>query len=203
RRSRAENVPLATFRRRRACHDGTVTTPPSGTPAARAGADHRVGRLPLRRPLSGCVLLGVCAGLAAHLGVRASTVRWVFALLTLFAGAGAVLYLWFVVTVPIGDPRDAAEESRPTRLTRLVPRPTGGRVVGGALLLVAAVLLVLQTGAAGGMTWVLPLLVLVAGAALAWSQLDAVEKQRLAGEPVRRRSVVLRVGGGVALAILG
>ena len=157
------------------------------------------------------MLLGVCAGLAAHLGGRARTVRWVFALLTLLAGAGAVLYLWFVVTVPIGDPQDAATQERPTRLTRLVPRlrastasrPTGDLVVGGALLLVAAVLLVLQTGAAGGITWVLPLLVLIAGAALAWSQLDAVEKQRLAGEPVRRRSVVLRVGGGVALAILG
>lgn len=204
-------MPSDTFCGDGPCHDGTVTTPPPGTPAAFAGADHQVGRLPLRRPLSGRVLLGVCAGLAAHLGVRPHLVRWLFALLTLVAGAGVALYLWFVVTVPIGDPRAAAEESRPTRLTRLVPRlragttsrPTGDLVVGGALLLVAALLLALQTGAAGGMTWVLPLLVLVAGAGLAWSQLDAVEKQRLAGEPVRRRSVVLRVGGGVALAILG
>ncbi len=186
---------------------GTVMT----TPSARAGTGQAVGALPLRRPLSGRVLLGVCAGLAAHLGVRANVMRVVFGVLTLMLGAGLLLYLWFVVTVPVGDPQDAAAQSRPTRLTRLVPRlrsgttsrPTGDLVVGGALLVVAALLLLLQTGANDGIAWVLPLLVLIAGAALAWSQLDAVEKQHLAGQRVRRRSVVLRVGGGVALAILG
>src|SRR5699024_7686570 len=44
---------------------------------------------------------------------------------------------------------------------------------------------------------------LLAGAALAWSELDAAEKRRLAGEPARRTSVVLRVGGGLAVATTG
>src|SRR5699024_7476231 len=130
-------------------------------------------------------------------------------LLALLLGAGVALYVWFVVTVPSGQPGDA--DARPTRLTRLVPRlrtgtadrPRADLLVGAALLVVAISLLAVQTGANQGAVWLIPLLVLLAGAALAWSELDAAEKRRLAGEPARRTSVVLRVGGGLALAITG
>src|SRR5687768_5235750 len=45
-----------------------------------------------RRPEDG-VLAGVCAGIAQTLGVDATLVRLVFALLALAGGAGVVLYL--------------------------------------------------------------------------------------------------------------
>lgn len=131
------------------------------------------------------------------------------ALLTLFLGAGVLLYVWFVVTVPSGDPH--AGDAKAPRLTRLVPRlrtgtnsrPRGDLLVGAVLLVVAIALLIIQTGADRGAAWLIPLLVLIAGAALAWSELDAAEKRRLAGRPARRTSVVLRVGAGLALAIVG
>ena len=154
-------------------------------------------------------MLGVCAGLAGHLRLPVALVRVLMVLLALLLGAGVALYVWFVVTVPSGQPGDA--DARPTRLTRLVPRlrtgtadrPRADLLVGAALLVVAISLLAVQTGANQGAVWLIPLLVLLAGAALAWSELDAAEKRRLAGEPARRTSVVLRVGGGLALAITG
>ncbi|SED65545.1 Signal transduction histidine kinase [Ruania alba] len=132
-------------------------------------------------------------------------------LLALLLGAGIVLYVWFVLTVSEGDPEEAAAEERPTRLTRLVPRlrastaatPVPDLVIGAVLLLIAAALLASQVQPGLEAAWLLPVVVLVAGAALAWSQLEAVERHRRTGEPVRRGAVVLRVGGGLALALIG
>ncbi|WP_210769080.1 ATP-binding protein [Ruania alkalisoli] len=171
---------------------------------------HR-GAVPLRRPVQGRLLLGVSAGLAQHLAVPVTAVRWFFVILTLVFGAGAVLYAWFALTVPGGDPQEAAAQARPTKLTRLVPRlravtaSTRGSdlVIGAVLLLVAALLLASQVQDWFGGAWLLPVVVLVAGAALAWSQIEVTERQRRTGQPVRRTSVLLRVGGGVALALLG
>src|SRR5699024_11295956 len=109
--------------------------------------------------------------------------------------------------VPSGQPDDS--DARPTRLTRLVPRlrtgtadrPRGELLVGAALLVVAISLLAVQTGANRAAAWLIPLLVLLAGAALAWSELDEAETRRLDGEPAPRTSVALRVGGGLALAV--
>src|SRR5690606_7954831 len=61
-------------------------------------------RLPLRRPSRGRLVGGVCAGLAAHLGIPVMLVRVALILLLPLAGSGAVLYVWFWVTVPAGDP---------------------------------------------------------------------------------------------------
>ncbi|UFU05661.1 ATP-binding protein [Ruania halotolerans] len=171
----------------------------------------QLGAVPLRRPVHGRRLLGVCVGLARHLGFSTTAVRWIFILLTLLLGAGVLLYLWFVLTVPEGDPEEAAAEERPTRLTRLVPRlrattaatPVADLVIGAALLLVAAALLASQVQPGFEAAWLLPVVVLVAGAALAWSQLEAAERQRRTGQPVRRASVLLRVGGGLTLALIG
>jgi phage shock protein PspC (stress-responsive transcriptional regulator) len=53
----------------------------------------------LIRPQQGRMVAGVCAGLGDYFGVDANIVRLVFAGLTIFGGAGALVYLvaWLVV----------------------------------------------------------------------------------------------------------
>src|SRR5690606_6601643 len=86
----------------------------------------RPGDLPLRRPERGRWVGGVCAGLAAHLGVGVGVVRLVMALLALAGGAGVALYVFWWLTVPPGDPETARDEQRPASLSRLAPRLQGG-----------------------------------------------------------------------------
>src|SRR6188768_1078667 len=47
------------------------------------------------------VLSGVSAALADHLAVRVGWVRFVFILLTLLSGSGALLYLWLWALTPL------------------------------------------------------------------------------------------------------
>ncbi len=95
----------------------------SALPAGRSGSDAPAGRPPLRRPRASAVA-GVCAGLARHLGWSVGLVRTLFAVLTVFWGAGLLLYAWFWATVPLaeapadvsGEPGGAAPgEAGPTR----------------------------------------------------------------------------------------
>jgi phage shock protein C len=53
----------------------------------------------LYRLRQGRMVAGVCAGLARYLGVDATIVRLVFAVLSIFGGTGVLLYLiaWAVV----------------------------------------------------------------------------------------------------------
>jgi phage shock protein C len=53
----------------------------------------------LYRTREGRVIAGVCAGLAAYFGVDPTLVRLAFAVLTIFGGAGVLLYLvaWIVI----------------------------------------------------------------------------------------------------------
>ncbi|PFG42294.1 phage shock protein C (PspC) family protein [Isoptericola jiangsuensis] len=171
----------------------------------------RPARLPWRRPRDGRLVGGVCAGLAVHLGVAAWQVRVVLALLTLLGGAGAVLYVFWWLTVPAGDPHDAAAQVRPPAVSRLAPRlrrdATSGSglstrdvVVGAVLLVGAALLLAVRAGWDLPTTW-LPLAVVAGGAALAWSQLDAVQRAREA--PASRTGVLLRLVGGLVIVTAG
>ncbi len=174
-----------------------------------------VARLPLRRPVTGRRLAGVCAGLAAHLEVPVSRVRLLFAVASCAAGAGVVLYVWFWVTVPAGDPVEAARDERPAdegrlaRRTTAAPRTSGLPVtdiaVGLVLLLAAGLLLAWRAGVDLAVAWLLPALVLLAGAGLAWGQLEEVERGALAGGglPGRTPAAVVRVAAGVLLAALG
>ncbi len=173
-------------------------------------------RLPLRRPEHGRVLGGVAAGLALHLGVSVRLVRLLLVLLTPVGGVGAALYVFWWVTIPVGDPAAVAGAERPAALSRL-SRPQGEGAapaverlrrlpwteiaVGLALLAGAVALLLTRTGASIGNTWVVPVLLLVAGAALAWSQLDAMQQERRAG--ARRQVSVLRLAGGLVIAGVG
>jgi signal transduction histidine kinase/phage shock protein PspC (stress-responsive transcriptional regulator) len=186
------------------------------------------GRLPLRRPTHGRRVGAVAAGLAAHLNVPVGLVRVAFVLLTGMGGAGVALYIFLWVTVPAGDP--TAEDARPPHLSRLV-RPTGepvraggpaGQVPDGArsgparplpvtdiaialvLLAGAVVLLAVRNGAHLQSTWVLPTLIVLAGTALAWSQLDAGQRGRWRTRAGGRTPVsVLRLVGGIVLTGTG
>lgn len=164
------------------------------------------GRPPLLRPRSGRVVAGVCAGTARHLGVGVKSVRWAFAGLALLFGAGVLLYLWLALLVPVGD----SSKIRQARFARLVPalrqRGPSGRVGNVAL----AVVLLVIGGSLWGMrsgvstSWILPVVVVLCGAGLAWSQLDAIEQEAGDDEPrTTRTAVLVRVGGGVALALVG
>ncbi|MDO8105631.1 PspC domain-containing protein [Isoptericola sp. b441] len=167
-------------------------------------------RLPLRRPERGRVLGGVAAGLAAHLGLPVATVRVALVLLVALGGAGVVLYVFWWVTVPSGDPLAAAEELRPAASVRLAPRlrepgrrlPVAEIALGVLLLTAAGVLVAIRNGVDVGGSWVLPALILLGGTALGWSQLDGVHREPGTwggGTPVS----VLRLLGGTALATSG
>lgn len=156
------------------------------------------------------MLGGVAAGLAAHLGLPVAAVRLALVLLVPLGGAGALLYAFWWVTVPSGDPRAAAEEARPVATSRLAPRlrqpgrrlPLTEIALGVLLLAAAGGLIAIRNGADIGGSWVLPALIVLGGLALAWSQLDAVDREP--GRPGGRTPVsVLRLLGGIALAATG
>jgi len=65
-----------------------------------AQASVLAARPPLRRPRSSLVT-GVAAGLATHLAWPVTLVRALFVVLSLFWGAGILLYLWFWALMPV------------------------------------------------------------------------------------------------------
>jgi phage shock protein PspC (stress-responsive transcriptional regulator) len=65
----------------------------------------------LSRVHEGRVVAGVCVGVAAYFGIDPTLVRLGFALLTIFGGAGVLLYLvaWIVIPEEGGDGSSIAE----------------------------------------------------------------------------------------------
>jgi phage shock protein C len=64
----------------------------------------------LYRTREGRIIAGVCAGLAAYFGVDPTLVRLAFAVLTIFGGAGILLYLVAWIVIPDeGDGASIAE----------------------------------------------------------------------------------------------
>lgn len=170
------------------------------------------GRLPLRRPRRGRWVGGVCVGLAAHLGLPVPRVRLLMVAVTFLGGVGPLLYLWLWLAVPVGDPLREAVEARPTTLARLAPRlrDPGRRVpltdIGLALVLLAAagLLVAVRSGVAVDWTWVVPTVILLAGAVLVWSQLDEVQRGRFRSQAGGRTPVsILRLAGGLLVVGLG
>lgn len=107
----------------------------------------------LYRSRRNALLGGVCGGIAEHLGVDATLVRVVFAVLALASGVGILIYLLLWLIIPTeGDPglspRDAvragAEEiaDRARELGAEVRTAAGRRDIGLAVV-VAAILIFL------------------------------------------------------------
>ena len=177
-------------------------------------------RPPLVRPTSGRVLAGVAIGLAVHLGLSPRVVRIALVLGVALGGAGAVLYLWLWALVPsaqvVPQPVDAPARP-PGSLGGPTPPPTGappvagppaGRVgdlvVGGLLLLAGGALLSQRFGYDISLQFVLPVLVVLGGAVLAYTQLDEVERSRWASfAGGGTRGAVLRVVAGLCLVLIG
>ena len=138
--------------------------------------------------------------------------RLAFVLLTPLGGVGLALYIWFWVTVPVGNPADVAADQRPAALSRLAPRlREPGRVVpltdigfGILLLLGAGLAVAVRSGVQIEYSWVIPTLILLGGTAIAWSQLDAVQRGRFLSHAGGRTPVsVVRLLGGTVIAGLG
>lgn len=196
------------------CDDSGVSEQ-SMSPGAGYGPSPRA-RLPLVRPRRGRWIAGVCAGLAAHLEIPVKLVR---ILMVLLVGIGPALYLWLWVTVPVGDPADAARDARPAVLTRLVPAldtqstdepkprrqvPVTDIAIGLLLLAVAGLLVAMRFGVDVDATWVFPVLISLGGVALAWSQLDKARRDKLMAQAGGRTpGFLVRVVGGLALMLVG
>ena len=127
-------------------------------------------------------------------------------------GAGAVLYGWLWITVPAGDPLDAALAERPVAMSRLAPRlrtgasdvPVAEIAVGLVLVIGAGLLLAQRQGHHLDTNWLLPTLLLLAGVALAWSQLDAVQREQWLMRTGGRTPIsALRLVGGILLVLVG
>lgn len=198
----------------RTCDDSgvDVTAEPSLPPGA---VPARTPRGALRRPERGRWCAGVASGVSAHLGLPLPAVRVGFVVLTLLGGVGVMLYGFWWLTVPAGDPWHAAADTRPSALSRVARRPaeSGERasrrwpvtdIAVGLLLVAIAVLLAALRQDRLDAGWVLPMLVVLAGAALAWSQLDEVARGRLRSRAGGRTPLpVVRLLGGVVLAGVG
>lgn len=191
----------------------STVIPPSSTPPT--AAPRTPDRPALRRPLAGRVFAGVAAGLARHLRVEVKHARWALVGASLLGGMGIVLYVWLWWTVPAGDPEQVAQEDTPAaraplhrglrvKLRSQISRLPLTEIVLGLVLLLAAGLIGAAALGIDVTSWLIPLLVVIAGALLGWSQLDASVRARWGVASESKTSVsVLRIIGGVALTTLG
>jgi signal transduction histidine kinase len=127
---------------------------------------NQVSALHFERSSSERVVAGVCGGLAATLGVDATLVRFLFALLTVAGGAGILLYLalWVYADGRHGYGIALVAASAAALLVALGFSPPS---VFGAALIAAGLATVLARGGSvrpGGSLPVLGIVLLVAGA---------------------------------------
>lgn len=165
------------------------------------------------RPQSGRVFVGVCAGLAAHLGLPLAWVRGGFVLGALFGGVGIPAYLMLWIFTPAGylvDPRtgelQGADGGEPLgeRLGRIDPA-WRLLIAGSVLLAVGGPLLAGMFGTDLPLSTVLAVLAVVVGAVIAWSRLDAAERRHWLGvrSGTSDHSSLIRIVAGAALAVSG
>ncbi|WP_286278739.1 ATP-binding protein [Naasia aerilata] len=145
------------------------------------------------------VVGGVCAGFAEHTGVPVSVVRSAALLLTLCGGAGALLYAWLWATTPART--EVADAPPSARLHPVAPAPAQpavpGRVteilLGIALLAAAAALLASRLGVPVPLAVVIPAIVVLAGAAMAWRQFAELRSGVAQSSPVLVRALAALV----------
>jgi signal transduction histidine kinase len=162
-------------------------------------------RPPLRRDPANGILGGVCAGLAARLGVDPLLLRVAFVIVTI--GSGGIAVVGYAIAWGL---MPAAEGPRARPRPR---RRTGAlRIAAGVGFLSLAILLVFREL---GIWWsdalVWPLVLAAAGAALLWRQSTAGERpeETVVGEaptvpepePRKERAKLYRGGFGIALVI--
>lgn len=170
--------------------------------------------VPLTRSRDDRVLVGVCGGLGAHLGVSSQTVRIAMLVLTALGGAGALLYLWLWATVPwAGDdtgliplrraltrPAAAAspEYASPAAEPPIVRRarwPIAELLLGFCLLLAGAGLVLERLGVQLRLELLLPALAVLVGVGLTWWQIADRDRPD--------RNALPRALGALALVAVG
>ena len=172
-------------------------------------------RMPLTRPKRGRWLTGVCKGIALHLGISVMWVRLAFIALTCLYGAGVIAYVFLWIFMPAGDPQAVASaehipvEQAPlargnqpaqagvedtavsaeslSEAIQRAPKPALVALAGFVLLTIG--LLLVGTGADSQL--IIPLLLGLAGIALAWMNLSPNGTQ------------LLSMLGGIALIFIG
>ncbi|KGN37349.1 ATP-binding protein [Knoellia subterranea] len=168
-------------------------------------ADAPPGRPALTRPLDGRWLGGVCAGIAEHLGVSR---RWVHVAMIVLAltGPGLPVYLFLWVVTPSSDTGGVQREPGALRAVSGLGESRWGMFVaaGGLLVLIGTVVGLQWAGVDVRAGILLPLLLIAGGVAVAWSHLDDAERTKWLGtSPQDRGLLVLRLGLGIAVAVIG
>jgi signal transduction histidine kinase len=164
----------------------TVTAAPPGPP---------VPRPPLVRPRNGRLLAGVAVGTAAHLRQDPLMVRVAFVVLAT-TGIGVVAYALLWLTMPVAAP------GSPDVPSIVGPRPTGKRQWLGLIAMACVAVIVLgQLSSWGGGAVVLPLVLVSAGLAVIWRQLDTDRTLKLPGVRWALAGGALLAAGGVVLLL--
>ncbi len=114
----------------------------------------------LHRSGSDRMIAGVCGGLATYFAIDATVVRLIWAVVTVLTGVlpGSLIYLLFVIIVPVARPGDAAEAT-----------DEGRPALAGLLLIIMGTLLLLGNfGLFHWLSWgrLWPLLLILVGVAL-------------------------------------
>lgn len=166
----------------------TTWAPPSSTgPGSRASwtpPEPMSSRPPLRRATANSSdmptpwMAGVCSGFAVHSGIDVVAVRWMFVVLSLLGGAGALLYFWLWVMVPKDE--GVSARGRGSTIAPGLGRPVvdRSRITVRNQLLLAGVLIIVGTIVVSGLTWagvaslrdLLATVAVIAGIGLVWSQ---------------------------------
>ena len=155
---------------------------------------------------------GVCAGFATHTGLPVSAVRTAAIILTLCGGAGALLYAWLWATTPTASATDARAPLRsvlvrpadraPESDDGTPPRPAAPVteiLLGIALIAAGTALVASRLGADIPLDIVVPLVVVLAGAGLAWRQFDDLRS----GSRAQSSAMLVRVLGALVLVAIG
>lgn len=148
-------------------------------------------------------LAGVCSGLSIHLGWPVVWIRVGMVALTVLGGAGILLYLWLVATVPVEGRDDGATT---TRLARRIARVGTDRswrtsrtqllVIGALLVLAAGFMVILTSNDVLRLRDVVAALLVVAGLVMIWSQATRLGRGRTP-------TVIAIALGGVLVLVLG
>ncbi len=168
---------------------------------------HRHWKGPVRRPRDSRVVAGVCGGLSDATGLNPTALRIGFVLLTLFSGAGFLLYVLAWLFIPF-------EGESESIFSRTVSDRRGIRMV----LAIVPLLVVLQIAAVGlhlgyvgSFSW--PLFLAAAVAFVIWRNASPTERIwinddllpmiRLGQDRDHRRWTIVRVAVGVAIGVGG
>lgn len=83
------------------------------------------------------MIFGVCGGVAEYLDIDSSIVRIIWAISSLLAGAGILVYLLAAIILPYGDSHDFQGEEKKTKINNIEQR----NVIGIILIICGAFLM--------------------------------------------------------------